>query len=314
LFLENGYKVYVIDNLHRGYKQAIETLAQFGDLEFENLDLRQADALKHYLKDKKIDSVLHFAALCLVTESMEQPETYFNNNVVGSLNLLEAMRENGCNNLIFSSTCAVYGESHYLPVDENHPKTPTNPYGESKLMVEKMIEWYGKIHNLNYLVFRYFNVCGASEDGKTGDSKKPSVLLLQNAVRGAMGIQQFEITCPKVDTPDGTPIRDYVDVNDLVYAHYLGHQYLLNGGNSDFINIGTGKGFSVEEIVKSVENIMNVTLPRKQGESRKGEYAAVYASYEKAKKLLSWEPQRSLKDSVESLEKWYKTHSNGYSY
>jgi UDP-glucose 4-epimerase len=315
LFLEKGYKVYVIDNLHRGYKQAIESMASFGDLEFHNIDLRELSSITNFMKDHDdIHAVLHFAALCLVSESMAHPEDYFYNNVVGTMNLLESMRESSCKNIIFSSTCAVYGESLYLPVDEKHPTNPTNPYGESKLIVERILRWYGELHSINYLILRYFNVCGSSGDGKIGDSKKPSVLLLQNAVRGAMGIEQFELTCPKVDTPDGTPIRDYIDVNDLVDAHYLGYEYLLHGGQSDVINLGTGKGFSVEEILQGVERIMNITIPRKYGETRKGEYAKVYASNEKAKRLLQWEPKRTLDDSISSLIKWYTGHKNGYSY
>ncbi len=214
--------------------------------------------------------------------------------------------------MVFSSTCAVYGENEYTPVDEKHPTNPTNPYGESKLMVEKMIEWYSKLKGLNYVILRYFNVCGASDDGEVGDSKNPSVLLMQNAVRGALGIDSFQLTCPKVDTPDSTPIRDYINVVDLNEAHIKALEYLESGGKSEIINLGTGTGNSVLEIVEKVEEITGKKLPREKGEERKGEYAQMYADISKAKSVLDWEPARSIEDSVKSLVKWYTDHPHGW--
>jgi UDP-glucose 4-epimerase len=313
-FLEKGHKVVVIDNLSRGFGESMDVLTGYGDLSFYQADLQNYGEVNEIFDKHQFECVLHFGALCLVNESMLTPEKFFDNNVYGTSNLLKAMKTHSVKNIIFSSTCAVYGESQYLPIDEEHPKNPNNPYGASKLMAENEIKWMAKIHGLNYLIFRYFNVCGASEDGVIGDSKKPSVLLLQNLVRGAMGVQDFELTCPKVDTPDSTPIRDYVDVNDLIDAHYLGYDYLVKGGLSDEINLGTGRGNSVEEIITQVENVLDVTIPRKRGESRKGESARLFASNSKARQQLGWEPKRQLKDSIEALKKWYTTRPNGYNY
>ena len=272
------------------------------------------NSFSYVLRDKEngIDCVLHFAALCLVNESMEKPEEYFENNVTGSLNLFEAMREHSVSNIVFSSTCATYGDSNYLPVDEKHPQNPTNPYGESKLIVEKMLDWYHKLHGFNYVIFRYFNVCGADPDADIGDSKKPSQLLVQNAVRGAMGIEPFNLTCPKVDTPDGTPIRDYVDVVDLIDAHFLAYKYLNNKGKSEVFNLGTGKGSSVEEIVSTVETVMKANITRTRTEPRKGEYAQVYANFDKARNVLKWYPKTNITSSIEKLKNWYNNYPKGF--
>jgi UDP-glucose 4-epimerase len=317
LLLEKKNKVVVIDNLYRGYQQAIQTLQKkFGrqNITFYQVDLRNFRKINQIIKKERLQGVMHFAALCLVSESMEKPEDYFENNVYGSLNLLKAMIKNKINNLIFSSTCAVYGESQYLPVDEKHPLNPTNPYGESKLITERMIQWFGKVHSLKYTILRYFNVSGAASDGLIGDSKKPSQLLVQNAVRGALGIGPFKLTCPKVKTKDGTLVRDYINVEDLVEAHLAALNYLQSGGRSNIFNLGTGKGNSVLEVVKQVQKITKAKFPIKKGKARKGEYAEIYANISKAKKILRWEPKRTIKDSVLSLVKWYQKHPRGWSY
>jgi UDP-glucose 4-epimerase len=215
-------------------------------------------------------------------------------------------------NIVFSSTCAVYGNADYVPVDEKHATHPENPYGESKRMVEKIIEWYGKIKKINYLILRYFNVCGASDDGRIGDSKKPSLLLVQNAVRGALGIEPFYLTCPKVETPDGTPIRDYINVVDLNEAHLLGLEYLSRKGKSEILNLGTGTGNSVLEIVRKVQEISGKKFYIGKTKQREGDYAKTYASIKKAKKVLNWQPRRTIEDSVKSLIKWYKAHPSGW--
>ncbi len=321
MMLDQGYKVIVFDNLFRGYQEAIDTLAKYskdkgrGELLFFKGDLQKKNDIKKVLAKNKVGGVMHFAALCLVNESMEQPALYFENNVMGTLNLLEAMRAYDVKNIIFSSTCAIYGESKYLPMDEKHPVSPMNPYGESKLMAENIIRWYTKLHGFNSIIFRYFNVCGADSSGLIGDSKKPSQLLVQNAVRGAMGIEKFYLTCGKVDTPDKTPIRDYIDVEDLVNAHGLAYNKLQNlkkVGIETVYNLGNGKGWSVLEIVSEVEKIFNVKLNAQMGEIRKGEYAMVYADTKKVKNELNWAPRKNLSDSVKSLKLWYANYKNGW--
>lgn len=316
LLLEKKYQVVVIDNLHRGYLEVIRVLQKkygHSNLKFYQADLRNQKEIEKIFKKERPEGVMHFAALCLVSESMEKPEEYFENNVLGSLNLLKAIIQSKTNYLIFSSTCAVYGESRYLPVDEKHPTKPTNPYGESKLIAEKMIRWVGKRHGIKYAIFRYFNVSGASTDKLIGDSKKPSQLLVQNAVRGALKIEPFKLTCPRVKTLDGTPIRDYVNVEDLTEAHLKALKYLKRG-KSDIFNLGTGKGISVLEIIKQVQKDTGVKFKIGKGKVRKGEYAKLYANTNKAKRILGWKPKKTIKDSVSSLISWYRKRPNGWKY
>ena len=313
LFLKNGYAIVGVDNFQTGYRQVIDILKnKYSNFSFYERDLKNNldDIFK---KEKDIVAVVHYSASCMVDESMKDPQKYFSNNVCGSLNLLNTMLKFNVKKIVFSSTCAVYGEAQYTPVDENHPKNPINPYGESKRVVEKIIEWYGKLLELNYFILRYFNVCGASDDGEIGDSKKPSVLLVQNAVRGALAIEKFYLTCPKVDTPDKTPIRDYINVVDLNEAHLLAVEKLLKEDNIfEIINLGTGSGNSVLEIVSKVEEITGKKIDRVFGKTRAGEYAKIYASIEKAKKVLGWQPKRKIEDSVKSLIAWYQKHPNGW--
>ncbi|NTU47229.1 UDP-glucose 4-epimerase GalE [Candidatus Roizmanbacteria bacterium] len=315
LFLQNGYRVIALDNFQTGYRKPLEILLEkFGSeaLHIYEQDLHEnLDSL--FEKETDIAAVIHYAASCLVDESMKNPYKYFYNNTYGTLNLLETLVRHQVKNFVFSSTCAVYGESQYVPLDEQHPTNPNNPYGESKRMVEKLIEWYGSLKGINYTILRYFNVCGAADDGLIGDSKKPSVLMVQNAVRGALGIEPFYITCGEVDTPDKTPIRDYINVVDLNEAHLKAVEYLLNGGKSEIINLGTGTGSSVLEIVKAVEEVTQVALPmQKATEPRIGEAARMIAAIGKAKQVLQWEPKRTLIQTVDSLVKWYAAHPHGW--
>ncbi len=313
VFLEKGYSVVVFDSLIRGYREPMEILAAYGDLTFIQGDLTRKEAIEAVFREHEIDTVLHFAALCLVNESMEQPGLYFRNNVDGAANLFDAMRDAGVRNIIFSSTAATYGATAVVPIDERQPQDPENVYGESKLLVERMLKWYGQLADFHSVIFHYFNVCGADSAGMIGDSKKPSQLLMQNAVRGAMGIQPFSYTCASVDTSDGTPIRDYIDVEDLVAAHFLAYEYLAQGGASDTFNLGNGRGSSVKEIVSAVEAAFGTTMEKRQGEARKGESARLYSDPTHAREVLGWRPRKSLTDSIESLRKWYTGHPDGYS-
>lgn len=314
LLLQNGYEVVAIDNFSTGHQAALKTLQEKFSQDkcrFYQLDLR-TDLSPVFDQEKDILSVIHFAASCSVDESMKHPQQYFSNNVGGTQNLLAAMLSHNIKNIVFSSTCAVYGSACYVPVDEQHPTYPLNPYGESKLITEKMIRWFGKLLGLNYVILRYFNVCGASDDGLIGDSKNPSVLLVQNAVRGALGIEPFFLTCPMVDTPDKTPIRDYINVVDLNLAHLKAVEYLLGGGKSEVLNLGTGTGNSVLEMVDQVQKMTGTKFPLQKAPPRQGEYAKMIASIKKARQVLKWQPERSLNDSINSLIKWYKAHPDGW--
>ncbi len=314
LFLQKGYEVVAVDNFQTGYRGPLDLLkAKFGEEKIRayEMDLKK-DTKDLFEKEKNIQAVVHYAASCIVDESMSNPKKYFENNILVTLNLLEKMVENKIQNLVFSSTAATYGEAQKIPVDENHPNNPVNVYGESKLMAEKMIQWYGKTKEIRYSILRYFNVCAASDDGLIGDSKKPSSLLVQNSVRGALGIEPFYLTCPEVDTPDKTPIRDYINVVDLNEAHLAALDYLLKGGKSEIINLGTGTGNSVLEIVNKVQEVTGTKFEIKKTTPRKGDPARIVASIEKAKSVLGWKPKRTIEDSVKSLVKWYKVHPKGW--
>ncbi len=314
VFLQNGYEVIAVDNFTTGNRQPLEVMQEkFGKEQFRYYEADLHDSIKDVLeKETDIKAVVHYAASCLVDESMKNPHKYFYNNVGGSDNLINELIAHGITNIVFSSTCAVYGEAKVVPIDETQPMNPNNPYGESKRDVERIIDWYHQLKGLNYVILRYFNVCGATDDGVIGDSKKPSQLLMQNVVRGALGIEPFFLTCAKMDTPDGTPIRDYINVVDLNEAHLAAVEHLLKGGSSEIINLGSGTGNSVLEIVKEVQKVTSATFNLKSTEPRKGEATKMIASIEKAKRVLNWFPKRTIEQSVQSLVIWYKAHPHGW--
>lgn len=313
VFLQNEYKVIAVDNFTTGYRQPLEELRKkFGNsmLTVYETDLKKIATV--FEKEKNIDMVIHYAASCLVDESVKNPYKYFDNNVGGTNSLLKAMTDAGVKKLVFSSTCAVYGEAQYMPIDEKHPLNPSQPYGASKQMVEELIKWYAQLKGLQYVILRYFNVCGATDDGLIGDSKKPSSLLMQNAVRGALGIEPFNLTCPEVSTPDKTPIRDYVNVVDLNEAHLKAIEHLMSGKQSEIINLGTGSGNSVMEIVEQVKKITGAEFAIGKTSPREGDDAKKIADIGKAKQILGWVPHRSIADSVSALVKWYAVHPHGW--
>jgi UDP-glucose 4-epimerase len=314
LFLQQGYKLVVIDNFSTGYKEPVDILQEkFGKDRLRVYDKNLSDDLSPIFQENKdIEAVIHYAASCSVDESMKDPGKYFSNNTCATHNFIQSVVNAGIKYLVFSSTCAVYGEADYVPIDEDHPTRPTNPYGQSKRMSEQIIDWYGQLKGLHYVILRYFNVCGASDDGLIGDAKKPSVHLMQNAVRGALGLEPFHLTCSKFDTPDGSPIRDYVNVVDLNEAHLKALEYLMNGGSNEMINIGTGTGNSVMEIVNAVQNITGKKFDIGETTPRQGEYARMIAATDKSKKILGWQPKRRIEDSVQSLVTWYTSRPQGW--
>lgn len=317
LFLEKGYTVVAIDSLVRGCKQPMEELQnKYGKdkLHFYDQDIRTGIETV-FAEHSDIDSVIHYAAFCNVGESEKQPEIYFDNNISSTLALLQAMKKHSVKKLVFSSTCSLYGEPQSDTLDENHPVDPkSHPYGESKYMAERVIDWFSRVHGIRYCILRYFNVCGATDDGTIGDSKKPSFHLMQNAIRGALGIDSFYLNYTPVETPDGSPIRDYVNVVDLNNAHAMAVEYLDTAEQSEIFNLGTGTGNSVLEIIKTVERITRKTLELKEGERRKGDVSKAVASNEKITRLLGWKPTHSIEDSVNSLVKWYTHHPHGWDY
>jgi len=318
LFLAQGHTVVGVDAFLTGYKGPLDLVKhQYPDT-FTWHEAHIADAVRMgQVLDTlpPIDVVVHYAASCVVKESMRQPEKYFENNVHTSLRLLELMRVRGIRNIVFSSTCAVYGAVHYHPIDEHHPISPTNPYGDSKRMVELMMQWYTRVHGLSAFVMRYFNVYGTSDDRKLGYAKKPCTHLVDAAVQGALGLHEFRLTCgSSFDTPDGTPIRDYLHVVDLNEAHVLAVKALLKSNKPQYevINLGTGSGNTVLEMVELVEAETGTKLPRDVGEVREGEDAVLVADNKKAYQLLGWKPKRNIRASIPAMIEWYKNHPHGW--
>jgi UDP-glucose 4-epimerase len=321
LFALKGMKVIGIDSFATGHRGAMDRLQQMHSSSFIGYE---GDICEHAILEKvfrthpDIQVVVHFAASCIVKESMLTPEKYFRNNAMGTLTLLESMLACGVRHIVFSSTCAVYGHAQYFPIDEQHPTNPSNAYGESKLMSENMIKWFVSQHGFSSVVFRYFNVYGASDDGEFGYAKRPCTHLYDAAVQGALGLRRFSLTCPTdMDTPDGTPIRDYVHVVDLVEAHLqaislVQVQDLRRKEPHEVINLGTGTGETVFQILHKVEAALKVALPRDSSEKRQGEDVKLVANNSKARRLLGWRPVRTFESTVDSQLAWYKAHPKGW--
>lgn len=313
-FLAAGKKLVGVDNFSTGFEAPLQKLQEkFGPENFAYFNRDISGDLSDIFSKYDISTVVHFAGSISVSESVKNPQKYFSNNVCASQSLFSQMLAKNVKQVVFSSTCAVYGKAKYVPVDEAHQTQPINPYGESKNMIEKMLQWYSACLGLRFVALRYFNVCGASDNSEFGYSQQPSNHLVQNAVKGALGLQPFFITCAKVDTPDKTPIRDYINVVDLADAHLKAVDYLQKGGKNQIINLGTGIGDSVLEILQKVQLVLGVKFDIQTSLPREGEYAKMIASIEKAKQILDWSPSRSLEDSITSLTTWFKAHPRGWS-
>jgi len=287
LMCNNGYNVFVLDNLSTGHEDAIDSRATF-----INGDIRDFDLVCKILKENKIEAIIHFAALSLVGESVNKPLEYYDNNTYGMQVLLKAMVETGVDKIIFSSTAATYGDHKVMPITEDYLTNPTNPYGETKLAMEKMIKWTSEAHGIKYVSLRYFNVAGASLDSSLGERHNPETHLIPIVLEEVLGKREFlSIFGDDYDTPDGTCIRDYIHVLDLVSAHELALKYLVDGKESDIFNLGYGHGFSVKEIVDATEKVVNKKINTKIVPRRAGDPASLVASNDKVKKTLGWEPK-----------------------
>ena len=307
--IKKGHEVIVVDNLVTGYEKAVPDKAVFYQGDIRNLEF-----LDNLFKKEKIDAVIHFAAYSLVGESVTNPLKYYDNNLYGTKVLLEAMIKNNVNKIVFSSTAATYGEPENIPILESDRTCPTNPYGETKLAMEKMFHWASKAHGLNYVSLRYFNACGADATGQIGEAHIPEshliplVLQVPNGKRESVSIYGTDY-----DTPDGTCIRDYIHVTDLAMAHILAVEYLARGGESDIFNLGNGVGYSVREVIETARSVTGHPIPATEVPRRAGDPARLVASGEKAKKILGWEPKiKKLDDIIASAWKWHKAHPNGY--
>jgi UDP-glucose 4-epimerase len=316
LLLELGHEVVALDNFIRGYHDPLDLLsAKYpSQIKIYTCDLTVDGGRSVLDAEKEIEAVIHFAALLNVGESFEMPSVYLSNNIGGTLKLAHELISHGVNKLIFSSSCAVYGNAKYLPIDEAHEiSEPVSPYGYSKLVCEKSLQWFDSMNMLRSVFLRYFNVCGATDDGGIGDSKKPSFHLIQNAVRGALGIDKFSLNYAKVNTPDGSPIRDYVNVVDLADAHIKALGWIMRENKSDVFNLGTGTGNSVLEIINEVKKITRSDFEVSESSVRRSDEAdKMVADNKKASTVLGWSPKRSIAQSVESLIRWYKSHPNGW--
>lgn len=308
-FLSHGLdSIIIFDNLENGSEEALKVLRDINvNLKFIKGDLRNMNDLKELFSDYSIDTVIHFAAFTSVGESVSNPSKYYHNNTVGTMNLLDAMLEHDCKKIVFSSTCSTYGEPQTIPVDENHSQNPINPYGSSKLMAEKIMRDYGEAYGLKFVIFRYFNVIGADEKGRIGESYEKKVNLIPVILRSCFRDGEvFKILGDDYPTVDGTCVRDYIDVEDLAEAHWLAYKYLDEGNDSDIFNLGTGKGYSVKQIFQSCEEVIARRIPVQVVGRRPGDPAQIFADASKAKELLNWEPKRSLKDSISSAYGWIR--------
>lgn len=305
--INNDYDVVVVDNLQTGHEEAINKKAKF-----YKGDIRDKEFLTDVFKKENFDGVIHFAANSIVGESMQKPLMYFNNNVYGMQVLLEVMNENNVKHIVFSSTAATYGEPKQIPITEDMDTCPTNTYGETKLAMEKMMKWCDKAYGMKYVALRYFNVAGAKDDGSIGEDHNPETHLIPIVLQVALGKREFiTIYGDDYDTEDGTCIRDYVHVEDLIEAHILALKYLMNGGESNVFNLGSSQGFSVKEIVKAVRNVTELPIPEKIGERRAGDPSTLIASSEKARKILGWNPTRTNIDRIISdAWRWHQSHKD----
>jgi UDP-glucose 4-epimerase len=297
-----GYETIVFDNLSKGHKE----LVKWG--KFIEGDLGNIEEVRKVFKENKIEAVMNFAAFIEVGESVIDPEKYYYNNVVNTLNLLKVMKENNVDKIIFSSTAATFGNPQYVPIDEKHPQSPINPYGMSKLMIENIFKDYEMAYGLKYVVFRYFNACGADVEAEIGEWHEPESHLIPLVFQAALGIREdIKIFGTDYETPDGTCIRDYVHVTDLAQVHWLGLERLLNGDCSGFFNLGNGKGFSVREVIESVKRVTGKDFKVTEVERREGDAAVLIAGSERARNVLEWKPEfTDLDEIVRTAWEWEK--------
>ena len=306
-FLENNNDIIIFDSLENGHIEFIDFLKTRGNVTFVKGDLKNFDEINKLFDNYKIDTVLHFAGYIQVEESVQNPEKYYTNNIVGTLNLLKAMLSHEVKKIIFSSTCATYGEPQYTPLDEQHPQNPASPYGETKLIIEKILKDYDKAYGLKSIILRYFNVIGSEDNARIGEWHTPETHLVPNILKSSLDEdREFKIYGDNYNTPDGTCIRDYVNVNDLAQAHLLAYKYLNRENKSDVFNIGTENGISVKEIFDICEKVIGKKIPVKIVEKRVGDVEKLYANPTKAKNILGWKPTHSLEIGIQTAYKWEK--------
>jgi len=298
---DGGYEPVTLDNLYYGHREAVL------EGHFVEADLADNNALSRLFETFPIEAVIHFAAFCYVGESVESPEKYFSNNLVNGLNLLNAMLKAGVDKIIFSSSCAVYGDPSEIPIPETHVKSPINPYGLTKHFFEEILSSYESAHGIKHVSLRYFNAAGADPQGRIGESHDPETHLIPLVLQTALGRRsEIQIFGTDYPTSDGTCIRDYIHVSDLAEAHVLALSYLIAGGQSISLNLGTGKGWSVKEVFEHCQQICQLAIPHKNVSRRPGDPPRLVAAGDKARQVLNWRPQYSLEQIISTAWNWHQ--------
>ena len=307
--ITQGFDVAVVDSLVTGHRAAVNAQARF-----YAGDIRDKAFMRTVFEQEDVEGVIHFAAFSIVPESMQAPLKYFDNNTYGMTALLEVMNEFGVKKIVFSSTAATYGEPKTIPIQETDPQVPTNPYGESKLMMETMMRWADQAYGIKFVALRYFNVAGAKADGSIGEDHHPETHLLPIVLQVAAGDRaELSIFGDDYDTPDGTNVRDYVHVLDLADAHILAFQYLAAGHDSNAFNLGSSTGFSNMEIVKAARKVTGKAIPAKIAPRRPGDPSTLIAASDKARTTLNWQPKYdNIEAIIETAWNWHLNHPNGY--
>lgn len=306
LTLQNaGYEVIVLDNLVYGHQDLVKNVLKVKLIVGDTCDRA---LLKQIFADYKIDAVMHFAAYAYVGESVTKPAKYYQNNVVGTFTLLEAMVEAGVRNFVFSSTCATYGVPDSVPIKEEQPQNPINPYGATKLMVERILQDFSHAYDFPSVCLRYFNAAGADPEGRLGEDHNPETHLIPLVLQTALGHREsISIFGTDYDTPDGTCIRDYIHILDIAQAHILALEYLLKGGKTDVFNLGNANGFSVNQVIETARKVTGKEINAKVSDRRPGDPPVLVGSGAKAQKILGWQPQYSnLEDIITHAWQWHQ--------
>ena len=305
---ESGHEVVIVDNLSQGHKEAVE------GFRLEQIDLvTEKEKLDLLFSKEQIDGVVHMAAFIQMGESFANPVKYYRNNLIGAINLFEVMVNHKVSNFILSSSAGVYGNPEKLPITEEDLKDPLNPYGETKYMLERMLVTLDRTYGFKFVAIRYFNAAGAALDGSIGEDHPNESHLIPLAIKAAINKQAFTIFGNDYQTPDGTCVRDYIHVLDLVRSHTKALEYLFNGGKSDFFNAGIGQGYSNKEVIDMISGVTRSDLVTKYGPRREGDADSLYSANAKIKSILGWQPEYGLKEIVEMAFKWHSAHPNGYS-
>lgn len=308
--LEHGIEVVVVDNLITGHLESLD----LDQVSFYPYDIKDVEAMDRVFSENDIGAVIHFAASSLVGESMSDPALYYDNNVYGTMKLLESMRKHDVDKIVFSSTAATYGEPSHIPILESDPTLPSNPYGETKLAMEKMMHWYDQAYGIKHISLRYFNAAGAHKTGCIGEAHLTETHLIPLVLQVANGIRErIFIFGDDYNTKDGSCIRDYIHVVDLAKAHFLAFDYLKKNAQSDVFNLGNGKGYSVKEVIDVARKVTGHPIPASIEKRRAGDPAVLVASSKKVNHVLKWFPDYDdLQIMIEDAWRWHENHPKGY--